>query len=197
MEVMEVVTAECSRSGRTGKCLQRGPHLHQPPCGRQGGGQEESEDLGPPAGSQRSQGVQAAVSTTRSVHCWWNSNDEIFSLNPSDVEGVIKYLDYYIGKDNNSFLLVMERPLLYKDLFEIISDQEYLEENAACFYFKQLVSIVINCQKHGVIHRDIKPENVLVNLITNKVTLIDFGSGDFIQENFYTTYDGEGEGEGN
>ena len=38
--------------------------------------------------------------------------------------------------------------------------------------------------------RDIKPENVLVNLITNKVTLIDFGSGDFIQENFYTTYDG-------
>ena len=42
------------------------------------------------------------------------------------MEGVIKYLDYYIGKDNNSFLLVMERPLLYKDLFEIISDQEYL-----------------------------------------------------------------------
>ena len=40
------------------------------------------------------------------------------------MEGVIKYLDYYIGKDNNSFLLVMERPLLYKDLFEIISDQE-------------------------------------------------------------------------
>ena len=108
------------------------------------------------------------------------------------MEGVIKYLDYYIGKDNNSFLLVMERPLLYKDLFEIISDQEYLEENAACFYFKQLVSIVINCQQHGVIHRDIKPENVLVNLITNKVTLIDFVSGDFIQENFYTTYDGEG-----
>ena len=107
------------------------------------------------------------------------------------MEGVIKYLDYYIGKDNNSFLLVMERPLLYKDLFEIISDQEYLEENAACFYFKQLVSIVINCQQQGVIHRDIKPENVLVNLITNKVTLIDFGSGDFIQENFYTTYDGE------
>ena len=39
--------------------------------------------------------------------------------------------------------------------------------------------------------RDIKPENVLVNLITNRVTLIDFGSGDFIQENFYTTYDGK------
>ena len=189
--MMEAVVRllECSRSRRTGKCLQRGPHLHQPPGGRQGGRQEESEDLGPPDGSQRSQGVQAAVSTARSVKS--SLLVEIFDLNPSDVEGVIKYLDYYIGKDNNSFLLVMERPLLYKDLFEIISDQEYLEENAACFYFKQLVSIVINCQKHGVIHRDIKPENVLVNLITNKVTLIDFGSGDFIQENFYTTYDGE------
>ena len=32
-------------------------------------------------------------------------------------------MDYYIGKDKNSFLLVMERPVLYKDLFEIISDQ--------------------------------------------------------------------------
>ena len=49
----------------------------------------------------------------------------------------------------------MERPLLYKDLFEIISDQEYLEENAACYYFKQLVSIVINCQNQGVIHRSV------------------------------------------
>ena len=70
-----------------------------------------------------------------------------------DVEGVIKYLDYYIGKDKNSFLLVMERPILYKDLFEIISDQDYLEENAACYYFKQLVYVVIGCHKHGVIHR--------------------------------------------
>ena len=71
----------------------------------------------------------------------------------SDVEGVIKYLDYYIGKDKNSFLLVMERPILYKDLFEIISDQDFLEENAACFYFKQLVQIVIACCERGVIHR--------------------------------------------
>ena len=46
---------------------------------------------------------------------------------------------------------------------------------------------------HYTFFRDIKPENVLINLITNKVTLIDFGSGDFIQENFYTTYDGKWE----
>ena len=49
------------------------------------------------------------------------------SLFYSDVEGVIKYLDYYIGKDKNSFLLVMERPVLYKDLFEIISDQVMMD----------------------------------------------------------------------
>ena len=47
----------------------------------------------------------------------------------SDVEGVIKYLDYYIGKDKNSFLLVMERPVLYKDLFEIISDQVMIDDD--------------------------------------------------------------------
>ena len=122
------------------------------PCG-QGGGQEEGEDLGPPAGTQRPPGVQTSLSAARSaVH---QMEIKIKTINHSDVEGVIKYLDYYIGKDNNSFLLVMERPLLYKDLFEIISDQEYLEENAACYYFKQLVSIVINCQKQGVIHRSV------------------------------------------
>ena len=38
-------------------------------------------------------------------------------------------MDYYIGKDKNSFLLVMERPVLYKDLFEIISDQVTIDDD--------------------------------------------------------------------
>ena len=92
-------------------------------------------------------------------------NRQCFSLylHNADMEGVIKYLDYYIGKDKNSFLLVMERPLLYKDLFEIVSDQDFLEENAACFYFKQLVQIVIACSERGVIHRYVIMHEYFIN----------------------------------
>ena len=31
--------------------------------------------------------------------------------------------------------------------------KDFLEENAACFYFKQLVQVVIGCSSQGVIHR--------------------------------------------
>ena len=68
-------------------------------------------------------------------------NDQQLLFNPllhSDVEGVIKYLDYYIGKDKNSFLLVMERPVLYKDLFEIISDQVMIDDYVMMIAFLRI-----------------------------------------------------------
>ena len=53
------------RQGRTGRCLQCSAYLHQAPSGRQGRGQEEGEDLGHAAGTQRAQGVQVVVSAAR------------------------------------------------------------------------------------------------------------------------------------
>jgi len=104
------------------------------------------------------------------------------------VEGVIKLIDFYERGD--SFIFVMEKPENTKDLFDVITDKKFLEEDIARNFFRQIVETVLACHDKGVIHRDIKDENILVELTTGKIKLIDFGSGAQIKEEAYSDFDG-------
>merc|ERR1711899_389163 len=86
-----------------------------------------------------------------------------------DVPGVIKLLDYY--EMNHCYFIVMER-FQCKDLF------------------KQILETITTLHKRGIVHRDIKGENILINPKTFKTKIIDFGSGDYIEDKVYTRFQG-------
>ena len=59
------------------------------------------------------------------------------------------------------------------NLFEYICHSP-LSENAACFYFRQLVEAMVHLRRNNICHRDLKPENMLLDSNYN-MKLADFG----------------------
>ena len=112
-----------------------------------------------------------------------------------DVPGVVRLLDFYEMPD--AYVLILERPVGCKDLFDFINDHGFLEESLARDFLRQVVDAILACHQRGVIHRDIKDENLLVTWsaattsTTPRVQLLDFGSGAHIRNHIYFEFDGE------
>lgn len=148
------------------------------------------------AGIRKSDGTPVAIKhiIKDKVTDWKQLNGQVVPIEicllkeVAEVDGVIHLLDYY--EKNDSFILVMERPDPVKDMFDYITEKGFLEEDKARKFFTQVVKTVMQVHKAGVCHMDIKDENLLVNLKTEQVSLIDFGSGAYLQDSVYTNFDG-------
>ncbi|NXU98958.1 PIM1 kinase, partial [Cettia cetti] len=106
----------------------------------------------------------------------------------SGCPNIIQLLDWFELPD--SFMLVMERPERSQDLLNLLLEQEFLSEEAACWLFCQVLEAVRYCTACCVLHRAIKPDNLLVNPDTGDLKLIDFGCGTFLQEEAFTVFAG-------
>ncbi|PAV74793.1 hypothetical protein WR25_11811 [Diploscapter pachys] len=92
-----------------------------------------------------------------------------------DVNGVIELIDWFAN--TKGFLIVMERPPLCMDMFDLVSAYGRLDETTARGLFTQVIDAVTEMYtKHGLVHRDLKDENLIVNMQTGEVKLVDFGA---------------------
>lgn len=107
----------------------------------------------------------------------------------ASVPGVLHLLDFFTRSDG--YVLVMERPSSFVDLFDFITEHGPLAESKARHMFRNLVETIALVHQAGVVHRDIKDENVIVDLNNGNVQLIDFGSGAELHDGVYTQFDGE------
>ena len=81
----------------------------------------------------------------------------------------------------HNFYLMMEY-VEGGDLFDYISDNCYLQENKACYFFRQLISVMEYLTELGISHRDIKPENILLDKNHENIKVIDFGLSNYCME---------------
>jgi len=75
----------------------------------------------------------------------------------------------------DSVYLVMEL-VKGSDLFDVIQGLGALREKVAGSILAQILSALAYMHSRGIVHHDIKPENVIVDYLSNKVKLTDFGS---------------------
>lgn len=109
-----------------------------------------------------------------------------------DLSCVIQMMDYFTD-DPEHYIIVMEKPSLYMDLFDYIDTRRVLSEKVAKYFFKQVLDAVVQLYSIGIVHRDIKTENIIVdqtNLSETKLKLIDFGSAAYVASEPFTDVSG-------
>merc|ERR1711956_23069 len=141
---------------------------------------------------RRSDGMEVAVKEVKKDERVSVGSDNIplevaLMQQVQDLPGVIRFIDYFDMQ--YCFYIVMER-FNSKDLFDFISEKGALPETMAKDLFRQIVGTVIGCYNKGVMHRDIKDENILIDMNTFKTKLIDFGSGEFVEDRVYQRFQG-------
>ncbi|VDL91996.1 unnamed protein product [Schistocephalus solidus] len=132
---------------------------------------------------------------TNKVPCWCALDGVLVPIEVvllqmcQHVHGVVRMVDVFNLGD--TWVIVMNGiSNSVCDMFDYICERGTLSEPEAAFFLYQLIGILFQCHKAGVLHRDIKDENLLIDRNTNELTLIDFGSGAFLHNELYTDFDG-------
>ncbi|XP_056301511.1 serine/threonine-protein kinase pim-3-like [Danio aesculapii] len=104
-----------------------------------------------------------------------------------EVKELVQLLDWKVEADR--YFMVLERPIPCVSVGEFLKDhQGRIPEDVLRKIMFHTTIAADTCSTRGVLHRDIKPDNLLMNPQTFEVKLTDFGCGELLTEDYYTTY---------
>lgn len=104
-----------------------------------------------------------------------------------NINGVVRLYSYY--ETDEDYVIEMERPEEYTDLFNHITQDKLSEDEARCL-FKQVLSTVCGLHSIGVAHGDIKDENIVIDKKTSRAFLVDFGASFFLNDKEHYVFEG-------
>ena len=87
----------------------------------------------------------------------------------------------WFGKDTINYYMVIN--LLGKSLQQLKNENYQFTLDTIKYLESQIVELLNNIHKNGIIHRDIKPDNFLFDLEFKKIYLIDFGLAKVVNDN--------------
>lgn len=88
---------------------------------------------------------------------------------------IVRLLDYFYTKDH--YFLVFEY-IKGRQLYDVVLKNNYISEESARRYFRQILSAIDYIHRNCIVHRDLKIENILIDQNDN-VKIIDFGLSNF------------------
>lgn len=137
-------------------------------------------------------GKKVAIKITRNTeidHKFANSESKLLNYlmehDPNDSFNVVRLLDEFSFREHHCFVF----ELLNTDLFEHLKSNDFLGFPTGKIreYATQLLEALIFLEDHKIIHCDLKPENILLtDSKCEKLKLVDYGSGCFVNEQVYT-----------
>ncbi|KAG1945792.1 uncharacterized protein LOC120486501 [Pimephales promelas] len=102
---------------------------------------------------------------------------------------IIQLLDWVVEPER--YIMVLEYPTPCEDLIKFLCRHNgIIEESIAKVIMCQATLAAQMCCRRGVLHRDVKLENLLINPDSLDVKLIDFGCGEILSDEGYTSFAG-------
>ena len=101
---------------------------------------------------------------------------------------ILKHIDHpHICQTYETFSTIHNFYLMMElveggDLFDYVSDNTFLPEPKACYFFRQLISVIEYLSEMEITHRDIKLENILLDKSKQNIKVIDFGLSNYCSD---------------